>query len=267
MAPRTAHVFRPNTRRASCVTIPLEVGERTETLDALLSRGRLSEEKAARIAANLARYLCSMHSAGESYLRLSPRTLRLDQSLNVHLGAGAEPADTDDDLAYRAPEQVEGRGADWRSDCWSVGVLFYRMFTGTLPFWGGTTAALEAAILADEPPELTLLAGTLPPEMDNVLKLTLAKSPQNRYPRTEDLVRDLESLCRIFVARSSVGGGVPSAEISRIRPEDDLRQRFRSARSELARRKPPSWSALSFLPMVALLFLILMLLLALGVLE
>jgi len=240
---------------------------REETLQSRLRKGRLSPSEAAQVAAYLARYLSSMHSGGEPYLALSPRTVVIDSALKVHLLARGAGQGGGQDLAYRAPEQLRGEPGDWRSDCWSVGALLYLMLTGEAPFQGSTEEELRNAILLEEP-----AAATLPADAERALRRTLAKSPDDRYERTDDLVRDLDLLCRLFLSTSPLAGGVPApSEGSRpaespsqewlrdeslpLPAEGDLLQRLRTKRSKLARREMPSWWAVSALPLAVILVL------------
>lgn len=240
----------------------------TESLDAFLARGRPSAQAAAQIAANLARYLSSMHSVGKPYLRLSPRTVFVDRGFNVHLDASAGLGLSEDDPAYRAPEQIRGEETDWRTDAWGVGALFYRMFCGQDPFWGGSTAELEAAILREEPAELALLTGTLSGQVESVLTRCLAKSPVDRYETSDDLVRDLETVCRAMVSRAPGIGGVPGAEDRPGRPvappallsDNEILRRVQARRSQWVQKETVSWWSISALPAAALLLLAAMLL-------
>lgn len=236
-----------------------------ETLQSRLRKGRLSPSEAAQVAAYLARYLSSMHSGGEPYLALSPRTVVIDSALKVHLLARSAGEGGGQDLAYRAPEQLRGEPGDWRSDCWSVGALLYLMLTGEAPFQGSTEEELRNAVLMEEP-----AAATLPADAERTLRRTLAKSPDDRYERTNDLVRDLDSLCRLLLPTSPLAGGVPAPpeesppeewspdESLRAPPlaaDGDLLQRLGAKRSKLARREMPSWWAVSALPLAAILVL------------
>ena len=240
----------------------------TESLEAFLTRGQPSARVAARIATNLARYLSSMHSAGKPYLRLSPRTVFVDRDFNIHLDASAGFGLEEYDPAYRAPEQIRGEETGWRTDVWGVGALLYRLLCGQDPFRGASSAELEASILRAEPPELAVLTGTLPREVESVLTRCLANSPLDRHETSDALVRDLEDLCRTLVSRAPGFGGVPIAEGRQDRPaaslprlsDNELLRQVQAKRSQWAQKEVASWWSISALPAVALLLLAAMLL-------
>src|SRR4030095_13231320 len=64
---------------------------------------------------------------------------------------------------YMAPEQVEGKEADARSDIWALGAVIYEMATGTRPFKGDTPAGVISAILKDDPPSISTFQPLIPP--------------------------------------------------------------------------------------------------------
>ena len=66
---------------------------------------------------------------------------------------------------YMAPQQVQGKEADARSDIFALGSLLFEMTTGRRAFMGGSQASLTAAILRDDPPPLTALRPTAPPAL------------------------------------------------------------------------------------------------------
>jgi len=72
-------------------------------------------------------------------------------------------------LPYMAPEQVEGREADARSDIWALGAVIYETVTGTRPFQGDTPASVIGAILKDEPPPLSRVQPLAPPLLDRIV--------------------------------------------------------------------------------------------------
>ena len=93
---------------------------------------------------------------------------------------------------YMAPEQVEGREADHRSDIFSLGAIIYEMTTGRKAFEGSSPASVMAAILDREPPALTTLQPLASPMLDHVVTRCLAKNPDDRWQSAGDLMRELK---------------------------------------------------------------------------
>ncbi len=98
-------------------------------------------------------------------------------------------------VAYMSPEQAEGRPLDARSDIFSLGVVMYEMLCGRRPFRGGTTLALLASILREEPEAPRQLRPETPPELERIVLRCLAKKPEDRYNSAAELRDDLEA-CR-----------------------------------------------------------------------
>jgi len=90
-------------------------------------------------------------------------------------------------MQYMAPEQVEGREADARSDIWALGTVIYEMVTGTRPFQGDTPASVVGAILKDEPSPMSRVQPLAPPLMDHIVTRCLAKDPENRWQSARDI--------------------------------------------------------------------------------
>lgn len=92
-------------------------------------------------------------------------------------------------LQYMAPEQLEGKEADARSDIFAFGCVLYEMLTGRHAFEGKSQASLIAAILERDPPSI---ADSAPPALDRVLGRCLAKDPEHRWESARDLKAELE---------------------------------------------------------------------------
>jgi serine/threonine protein kinase len=110
---------------------------------------------------------------------------------------------------YMAPEQLEGKEADARTDIFAFGAVLYEMVTGKRAFEGKSQASLITAIMSAEPPAISSLQPMTPPALDHVVKTCLAKDPDRRWQSAGDVARQLEwtteSGARADV--SSVGGG------------------------------------------------------------
>src|SRR5262245_57746797 len=97
-------------------------------------------------------------------------------------------------LPYMAPEQLEGKDADARSDVWAFGAVIHEMLTGRRAFDGGTEAQIINRILEHEPESA---AGTKPavsPDLDRVVRTCLAKSPGDRWADAHDVVVQLRQI-------------------------------------------------------------------------
>ena len=95
---------------------------------------------------------------------------------------------------YMSPEQARGLPIDARTDIFSLGVVLYRMVTGSLPFIGKTMPDVIASILRNEPPSLNSYQTDLPVELDRIVSKALRKDTEERYQSVADLLVDLEKL-------------------------------------------------------------------------
>lgn len=93
--------------------------------------------------------------------------------------------------AYASPEQIRGDPIDERSDLWSLGVVFYEILAGHLPFSGDNAASLFHAVLNDNPRPLRALRAVVPPAISRVIEILLSKSPDRRYASARALIDGL----------------------------------------------------------------------------
>src|SRR5437870_11781796 len=92
---------------------------------------------------------------------------------------------------YMAPEQLEGREVDARTDLFAFGAVVYEMATGKRTFTGRSQASLIGAILKDTPPPISAIQPMAPPALDRVVRKCLAKDPDERWQSAHDLMDEL----------------------------------------------------------------------------
>ena len=97
-------------------------------------------------------------------------------------------------VGYMSPEQARGETVDQRADIWSLGVVFYEMISGLLPFKGEYEQALIYSILNVDPEPLTAIRTGVPMELERIVNKLLAKDPDDRYQNVIELPVDLKSI-------------------------------------------------------------------------
>lgn len=99
-------------------------------------------------------------------------------------------------LEYAAPEQlapnIYGEPGPW-TDIYQIGVLYYEMLTGQVPFTGGGLGEVTHAILHDDPPPLTL-KGPDANLLAGIIKKCLQKNPKDRYGSIVEILADLQKI-------------------------------------------------------------------------
>jgi serine/threonine protein kinase len=187
-----------------------------QTLEQRLKKGPLPGEQLLRYAIQIAQALAKAHKAGFTHRDLKPANIMLTRSgaklmdfgLAKRTGrvfsteqAGETPAnDTKLTFAgtlvgtfqYMAPEQLEGKDTDGRTDIFALGEVIYEMATGKQAFTGKSRASLIAAILNDEPLAAIGLQALTPPALTRLVIKCLAKDPEERWQSASDLATELE---------------------------------------------------------------------------
>jgi len=187
-----------------------------ETLEHKLIKGPLSPEQAVRVAVQIADALAKAHKMGITHRDLKPSNVMLTktgaklmdfglakESGSVPLAAALTAMTADrakltvegsiiGTFQYMAPEQLEGKEADPRTDIFALGEVIYEMATGKPAFSGKSRASLIAAILTAEPPPISQLQPLTPPALERVVKKCLAKDPDDRWQSACDIKTNLE---------------------------------------------------------------------------
>ena len=115
---------------------------------------------------------------------------------------------------YMAPEQVEGREADARSDIFSLGAVLYEMITGKRAFEGRSPLSVASAILGKDPPPIRSIKPMSPPALDHAIRRCLAKDREERWHTARDLGFELKWIAE---TDSTAEGTVPAVAQHRFR--------------------------------------------------
>jgi eukaryotic-like serine/threonine-protein kinase len=165
---------------------------RGHTLRHRLDVGPVDAWTAAGIAAQVAGALDVAHAAGLVHRDIKPANILISEDGRVKVGdfgiaKAAESADLTQEgsfigtAKYLAPEQVEGGALDGRTDLYSLGVVFYEMLCGRVPFEADGSSATALARLHQEPSRPNDLRPGVPRELEAICLKLLARQPEQRY--------------------------------------------------------------------------------------
>ena len=165
-----------------------------------MRREQLDLETIERLLTQIANALDYAHSKGIIHRDLKPQNVLLDESENAFLTdfgivkllnettGLTQSGVTVGTPAYMSPEQWQGGAIDSRSDIYSLGVMLFEMLSGRAPFKGDTPYQLMHQHIFETPPALSDLCIELPASLDGVIKGSLAKNPDERFPTAKALV-------------------------------------------------------------------------------
>jgi eukaryotic-like serine/threonine-protein kinase len=199
-----------------------------ETLTERLAKGALPLDQTLRYGREIAEALDKAHRQGIVHRDLKPGNVMLTKSgvklLDFGLAKGFEGPKSKGSLTslptqqgltqegtilgtfqYMAPEQLEGKEADARTDIFAFGATLYEMATGKKAFAGTSQASLISAIMKEDPPSLTAVQPTSPPALDRVIRTCLAKDPEDRWQSAADIKREL-----LWIGGDSRSGQAPA---------------------------------------------------------
>lgn len=118
----------------------------------------------------------------------------VDFGLAKVLGKSTQDSKIFGSLHYLSPEQCEGSLGDAKSDIYSLGITFYFMITGQLPFQENSPLAIAVSRLYSQPISPLRVVPGIPKELENITQKMMSRSVANRYQSTEELLSDIEPL-------------------------------------------------------------------------
>jgi Tol biopolymer transport system component len=202
-----------------------------ETLGARLARGPLPPDQFLKYAVEICEGLERAHKTGVIHRDLKPGNIMLTKAgaklmdFGLAKAAASEPPASSLTMTishpsagqpltargtivgtfqYMSPEQIEGKEADARSDIFALGAVLYEMATGKRAFNGKTQASIVASILAADPPPIAAVQPMSPPAIDRLVKVCLAKDPDERFQNVHDLKLQL-----MWIVEGGSQAGVP----------------------------------------------------------
>jgi serine/threonine-protein kinase len=166
---------------------------------------KFSPERAVKITLRILDALGYIHSQGVVHRDLKPENIMVDADDNIKLidfgiaaNAGARRitfaklSNTMGTPDYISPEQVKGKRGDARSDLYALGVMFYEMLTGKVPFQGPNPFAIMNDRLLNNPIPPREIDPTISPQLQEIIYRALERDPANRYQSAAEFVRDLQ---------------------------------------------------------------------------
>ena len=195
-----------------------------QTLAHRLRKGPMALEQALALGAQIAEALSAAHKLGIVHRDLKPANVMLTKAsgalqaklldfglarrsaANTQFRAGLSALSTEGPattpgavmgtVPYMAPEQLEGKAADARTDLFAFGCVLYEMLTGRRAFPGDSEASVISAIMTSEPAPLRSLQPVAPPALERLVTACLAKDPDERRQSAHDVADDLRGIAQ-----------------------------------------------------------------------
>ncbi len=213
-----------------------------ETLAQRLQKGPLPIEQVLQHAIEIADGLDKAHRKGVTHRDLKPGNIMLTKTGTKLLDFGlaklkqeVAPANVQlselptakdpltaqgtivGTLQYMAPEQLEGKKVDARTDIFAFGAVVYEMATGKRAFEGKSQASVISAIMSSDPLPISSLQPMTPPALAHVVKACLTKDPDGRWQTASDLTRELK-----WIAEGGSQAGIPAPIVARLKTRERL---------------------------------------------
>ncbi len=207
-----------------------------ESLADRLKKGALPLEQVLRYGFEIADALDRAHRKGIVHRDLKPANVMLTKTGTKLLDFGlaklrpaaateeSQPTLTESGELlgtprYMAPEQLEGKEPDARTDIFAFGAVLYEMATGQKAFPAKSQTGVITAILSSDPAPISALQPATPPALDRAVATCLAKDPDDRWQNAHDLAAELKWIAEVGVRAgvpAKVGGRAPESGAGRV---------------------------------------------------
>ena len=206
------------------------------SLSDLIEKGKLSIQDTAHVIERIAQGLAYAHKKGIVHRDLKPDNILFDNNGDPFISdfGIAKLTESSSSLtgsgvigtpAYMSPEQAQGNEIDSRSDVYGLGVIVYQMLSGQQPYNADTPMGVVVKHITEPVPNIVKKIPSLPPEMDGIIKSSLAKDRNKRYSSALELAKALNLLAfghegNITSSNTGLRSGLhktPTTQFSRTR--------------------------------------------------
>jgi serine/threonine protein kinase/Flp pilus assembly protein TadD len=180
-----------------------------ETLKCKIEKGPIDLKESLNIIIQIAEGLARAHDKGIIHRDIKPANIFITNDGTVKIfDFGLAKASGQTKLtqlgaivgtaAYMSPEQVQGINIDKRADIWSLGVVFYEMLTGEMPFKGIYEQAVIFSVLNEEPEFVSKIRRNIPRQVEDVINKALQKNPERRFNNVNEITAALQPVLEEF---------------------------------------------------------------------
>jgi len=184
--------------------ITMEYIEGQDLRSLVKSQGRPTPEASVEIIQQVCLALEAAHAEGVVHRDLKPQNIMIDKQGRVYVmdfgiarSVGSEGLTMTGALVgtpeYMSPEQVKGEDVDGRSDLFSLGIIFYELLTGKMPYRGETVQRAMFKRTVERPLPASAEESSVPPFLSEVTSKCLEIQPEKRYQSARELSADLDS--------------------------------------------------------------------------
>ncbi|MFL0581429.1 Stk1 family PASTA domain-containing Ser/Thr kinase [Solibacillus silvestris] len=164
----------------------------------------LSAARSAHIMKQLTSAIAHAHENGIIHRDIKPQNILMDEEGNVKitdfgiatsLGATSftQTNSVIGTVHYLSPEQARGGVATMKSDIYALGIVFYELLTGELPFSGESAVSIALKHLQAETPSVREFDASIPQSVENIVLKATAKDQNHRYSNAEEMEEDLNT--------------------------------------------------------------------------